>query len=565
MDYNDVKNLTQRRLNAGVALEQKNLDRIQNLEDFQKTGMYDHWNECLEMIFKLKTELTVYITDNGLVDGLIWDGQLQPVRDSKIIITSDMIQMVTDRFGYLREAEAITIINQILTDGHYVQDENYVHTDNNLTDDLLEKLESLPPTAEENLVNDVTFNGESIVVGKVAELVITPEDIKTWYESNPDTNALTDALLAIINSVPGFQETVNDRLDTIDEEIRDLDRVVTENAEAAKKYTDDTAADIRSEFAAADAELKADYTAKDTATNNRITQLETDIESELTALETKVDYNKGESDQRYTEVVRHLNVHDEQIDTFEQKIKDIDDKTITAVTRDVVESGVRYTLKSKDGGLIHEDIFVYDTEEIRNGQIERVDSRLTGDESGTIYSLIRVDGTTLEKEITVPAARHYADLVEKTSDTDGATDIYTIVMSDGVKLNASIVTPSQATIDALSENIETATSKNVSHVEYEPGGQQDRYLIIRNDGTEVREAIYTPSDSRITGIENSINTSNQAYGIASISLVSTDAADTYTFRRPNGDAVVPPIAVSKEYTPLNLTIDNPLETEEVNP
>lgn len=152
----------------------------------------DHWEQ---MIHKVRTQLIDYIIEHGLVQGFEYDGINEPIKNGKIVITAEMLQRVTDRFGYFKEREILEFVEKYLPEHYYVTDENYVHTDNNYTDAEKSKLEGIEDGAEVNKVISVLFNGVETIdpETRVATITITPSDIKEWYEQNPDTNVFTDA------------------------------------------------------------------------------------------------------------------------------------------------------------------------------------------------------------------------------------------------------------------------------------------------------------------------------------------------------------------------------------
>lgn len=160
----------------------------------------DHWEQ---MIHKVRTQLIDYIIEHGLVQGFEYDGINEPIKNGKIVITAEMLQRVTDRFGYFKESETLEFLEKYLPEHHYVTDENYVHTDNNYTDAEKAKLEGIADGAEVNKVISVFFNGIETIdpETRVATITITPADVKTWYEQNPDTNVFTDAEKAKLESI----------------------------------------------------------------------------------------------------------------------------------------------------------------------------------------------------------------------------------------------------------------------------------------------------------------------------------------------------------------------------
>lgn len=182
------------RFEATALATQEEIQKVVNSEAAKNITM-PRLTELEQMIFKMRSELIDYIVAHGLVDGLIWDGVLQPIQNGKIVITKEMIEIITEYLGYFTEADVQAFLEEYLPKNHYVSDADYVHTDNNYTTDEKNKLAGIEAGAEVNKIIDVIFNGVSVLDDgtRVATITITPEDIKRWYEENPDTNAFTDA------------------------------------------------------------------------------------------------------------------------------------------------------------------------------------------------------------------------------------------------------------------------------------------------------------------------------------------------------------------------------------
>lgn len=157
-----------------------------------KISGLDHWEQ---LIYKVRTQLIDYIIEHGLVQGFEYDGINEPIKNGKIVLTAEMLQRVTDRFGYFKEKETLEFIEKYLPEHYYVSDADYVHTDNNYTDEEKAKLEGIEDGAEVNKVISILFNGVETIdpATRVATITITPADIKAWYEQNPDTNVFSDA------------------------------------------------------------------------------------------------------------------------------------------------------------------------------------------------------------------------------------------------------------------------------------------------------------------------------------------------------------------------------------
>lgn len=157
-----------------------------------KISGLDHWEQ---LIYKVRTQLIDYIIEHGLVQGFEYDGINEPIKNGKIVLTAEMLQRVTDRFGYFKEKETLEFIEKYLPEHYYVSDADYVHTDNNYTDEEKAKLEGIEDGAEVNKVISILFNGVETIdpATRVATITIAPADIKAWYEQNPDTNVFSDA------------------------------------------------------------------------------------------------------------------------------------------------------------------------------------------------------------------------------------------------------------------------------------------------------------------------------------------------------------------------------------
>lgn len=194
----------------------------------------DHWEQ---MIHKVRTQLIDYIIEHGLVQGFEYDGINEPIKNGKIVLTAEMLQRVTDRFGYFKEKETLKFIEKYLPEHHYVADENYVHTDNNYTDAEKAKLEGIADGAEVNKVISVLFNGVETIdpETRVATITITPADVKAWYEQNPDTNVFTDAEKAKLESI-----NINELSNKVEDVILDGETVVKNKVAilTAKKIKD---------------------------------------------------------------------------------------------------------------------------------------------------------------------------------------------------------------------------------------------------------------------------------------------------------------------------------------
>lgn len=210
------------------------------------------------LIFRLKTQLIDYIIEHGLVQGFIFDGVVMPIVGGNIVITGEMIGDAARKEGLTDGSDVEKIIEYFVSENGVVMDENYVHTDNNFTDALLNKLNGIEAGAEENKVIDVLFNGTTVLDPdtRTAAIVITPEDIKAWYEQNKDTNAFTDAEKAKLEGIEAGAEVnkVNnvfvDGNSVVNPEknaiiTKELIKAAYESNENTNAFTDDEKANLK--------------------------------------------------------------------------------------------------------------------------------------------------------------------------------------------------------------------------------------------------------------------------------------------------------------------------------
>lgn len=169
------------------------------------------------LIFKIRAQLIDYIVAHGLVDGLIYDGTLRATESGKIVITKEMIDTVVDALGYYKAEDVLAYLEKYLPENFYVSDEFYVHTDNNFDDFDVDKLDSIEYGAEVNKIVDIIFNDESMLdpETRVATITITPEMIKEWYESNDDTNAFTDKAKAELEELWNRLDYLDAKVDDV--------------------------------------------------------------------------------------------------------------------------------------------------------------------------------------------------------------------------------------------------------------------------------------------------------------------------------------------------------------
>lgn len=286
--------------------------------------------EIEQMIFKLRAELIDYIVAHGLVDGMIWNGQLQKVENGKIVITADMIDAVVKFLGYFQESDVQAFLEKYLPANDYVQDGDYVHTDNNYTDEAVKKLAGIENGAEVNKVINVMFNGKTVLDGgtRVATITITPEDIKQWYEENPNTNAFTDVEKTKLAGIADGAD-----VNRVDDVIVNRQSVMNDQKQAiiSKEL-------IRDTYEANEGIVRFD-TARDFKLNQALQQTETNT-ADIATINRELDNAKDS----ISELGDEVNTVAGRVTTLEKRVFHFNEKTQTnflaLTTADMVGAGM---------------------------------------------------------------------------------------------------------------------------------------------------------------------------------------------------------------------------------
>lgn len=387
----------------------------------------DSWDAKL---FKLRTQLIDYIIEHGLVQGFNWDGNDYPIQNGKIVVTPEMVKMVTDRFGYFTEKETLEFVEKYLPEHDYVSDAEYVHTDNNYTDGEKEKLATIEEGAEVNAILNIIFNGNTVLdpETKVATITVTPEMVKEWYESNTDTNAFTDAEKEKLVTVKTNAEPnkVNDV--TLDGETIVKDKVAALTAQKIKNAYE------------SNPDTNAYTDAAKTIVETIIPGMQTNIadhEKRIDALEV----GQSDVDTEIAKLQKKDLEHDNSIAEINAKDTEQDGK-ISALETDV--SGI----KSKDSEQDNE-IQQLKTDIARAGKVDDV----------------QVNGVSVvtDKIAKIPEIPDVTKLVPYT----GATDT--------VNLNGQAVT-TESTVDSISYRITLTPDKLGAEAESDSGEQLTTYM-----------------------------------------------------------------------------------------
>lgn len=93
-----------------------------------------------------------------------------------------------------------TKLTDLTNDGNFVQDASYVHTDNNLTSTLKNKLDGIASGAQVNVIETIKVNNTALVVTDKAVNIPVPTDNASLangagYQTASDVNTLIDQKL----------------------------------------------------------------------------------------------------------------------------------------------------------------------------------------------------------------------------------------------------------------------------------------------------------------------------------------------------------------------------------
>lgn len=219
-------------------------------------------NDCEQLVFRMRAELIDYIEAHGLVDGLMWDGVLMPTQDRKIVISAEMVDQLVARLGFMKEKDVRGFLEVYLPENDYVQDGEYVHTDNNFTDeekaglaqaitdiaDIKEHEEACDAETKEKFEEvdgrlgaleeraDGFDKDISGIISSCQSLDLRVSDLETDIDR---IDEVLDTHGSAINRLTASSQIIFGRVDKIEDEIAgikdnitDIDRIVSEHAEA---------------------------------------------------------------------------------------------------------------------------------------------------------------------------------------------------------------------------------------------------------------------------------------------------------------------------------------------
>ena len=455
MDYNDVLKIreTQRseqeRYDIQAQLAQSNIEKLLSTEAAKQITV-PKLTEIESLLFKLKSELFSYIQEKGLIDGLIWNGALQPVSDRKIVITKDMIKAVTD-----------SIYNKELA-----------------------KLAGIEEGAEANKVIDVIFNDVSVLDNdtRVATITITPEDIKRWYESNENTNCYTDEEKELVATIPTITDDIqnieeeqtkqNERLDALeesqDEQDTRLDTIEAEQIEQnnrldtlepkVEKNTEDIAS-IKLEQTEQNTRL-TNIEAEQVTQNNRLDSIELEQETQNANIElnkTNIEINKVNIETNKSNIEQEI----EDRKHADEDIKTVYDAEIKRI--DQVNEHLQHEVDQKVKDVLLDGISVCD--ENRNAQLKSndiskiLDVKVDGESVVNSDKVAEIDTSDIckVKDVEVDGSSVVENHIAKIDTTDFCK------VKDVTIDGESVVNPDTkvAEIDLSDSKIDTATQINI--------------------------------------------------------------------------------------------------------
>lgn len=373
-----------------------------------------HLDHYEALIMKMRTQLIDYIVAHGLVDGWVLNGVLMPVENGKIVLTNQTIKDITDKFGYFTEEITEEYLSNYLPEHNYVSDANYVHTDNNYDDAAVAKLAGIEDGAEVNKIIDLVFNGSTVLDGdtRIATITITPEDIKAWYESNPDTNVFSDAdkgkldgieESAQVNKIEDVTldgESILDNADKTAKITKELVKTSYESNPDTNAFTDTDKAKLDGIEEGAEVNEIVDVTldGETIVDKNKI--------AKLTALQIKNAYESNPDTNAYTDAAKSLIEsvlpqiqkdvanHEQRIDTLETNEEKQNTRFAEIEAKDHLQDDEIEALKEKDASQDEEIQKLKDADAGLTQEIANAKDSISelGDETNTIAGRV----TTLE-------------------------------------------------------------------------------------------------------------------------------------------------------------------------
>lgn len=177
-----------------------------------------------QLIFRLRAELIDYIEAHGLVDGLIWDGVLQKVEGSKIVISSDMVDALVERLGFMKRDDVKKFLDVYLPENNYVKDENYIHTDNNFTDEDKSHLDQAVVDIEEIKRHEAECDEETDQ--RFENIKSTIDGIEADISDQSEAIArLTASSQIVFERVETIETALNETIDTVDRHTVEINKV----------------------------------------------------------------------------------------------------------------------------------------------------------------------------------------------------------------------------------------------------------------------------------------------------------------------------------------------------
>ena len=146
---------------------------------------YVHTDNNFTTTLKTKLENIDPTGEENIIESISLNGSTLTVDSNK--------NVDIDISNYALEADIPTRTSDLTNDSNFAVDASYVHTDNNFTTALKDKLTALDPDGEENIIEVVKVSGNPLVVQDKAVNI----DLTAYRTSDQITDMITDAISGV--------------------------------------------------------------------------------------------------------------------------------------------------------------------------------------------------------------------------------------------------------------------------------------------------------------------------------------------------------------------------------
>lgn len=520
MDWNDV-------LNIRKARELMHPDNTSdNPEPYKNRGINSPvLNDTEQLVFRMRAELIDYIVAHGLVDGLIWDGVIKKTENGKIVITAEMVDSLVDKLQFFKKEDVLKLLETYLPENNYVKDENYVHTDNNFTDeeiaridkaisDIIEVKEHEQECDEENRRKFEEIDGR--LSWHDANLITISSQIAAITSSTIRQQAEIDEIEKVVgNHLKDYEMHLQDFNDHLEEAAEKFNGIGEEMNSFREDLTDLENREKVNEqniasLIAADADINRHMREIDD-NHRKLTASTILLASEIHRVEDKVDKNERNNQIEHEELRNRIQ---EEYDRAVAKESEIENK-ISGLTASSIVTDAKITALSE--ALAEETKRATDAENALGDRIDRV----------TASSLI-ISGQISEIEEAIKRESEERKAADNDIKSSMATMSSTMaVLSSSVLVNSSkiesikeVINSTGTEIGAINARLDAAEdsiSANTTVIQ-DHGERINRLEELARGGATIYALSTSPIKVDLISIINSAHIPEVSHGLAKITM-----------------------------------------------